>query len=214
MMPDGRGQRRGARLGLAAIPFVSSSVGGSSRSRRRARPTTTRSKAATEAGICTAKPKTAPLDFVVKDMNGADVKLADYKGKVVMLNFWATWCGPCKVEIPMFIDLQQRYGSQGLAFLGISVDDAPEQLQPFAQEYKMNYPVLIGDRTRRRAERVRADVRHSRHTVDRRATARSARATSASARRNVRAGYQGLAVAGAQGRSEPRASVRIAWRVS
>ena len=102
-------------------------------------------KAATEAGICTAKPKTAPLDFVVKDMNGADVKLADYKGKVVMLNFWATWCGPCKVEIPMFTELQTKYKDQGLAFLGISVDDAPEQLRPFAQEYRMNYPVLVGD---------------------------------------------------------------------
>lgn len=134
-------------LGLAAIPFVSNSVRGDA-----ATTTTTASagesdkvKAATEAGICTAKPKTAPLDFVVKDMNGGDVKLADYKGKVVMLNFWATWCGPCKVEIPMFTELQTKYKDQGLAFLGISVDDAPEQLRPFAQEYRMNYPVLIGD---------------------------------------------------------------------
>jgi thiol-disulfide isomerase/thioredoxin len=131
-------------LGLAAIPFVSSGVGGSSAATSRAADDN-KVKAATEAGICTAKPKTAPLDFVVKDMNGADVKLADYKGKVVMLNFWATWCGPCKVEIPMFTELQTKYKDQGLAFLGISVDDAPEALRPFAQEYRMNYPVLVGD---------------------------------------------------------------------
>jgi thiol-disulfide isomerase/thioredoxin len=130
-------------LGLAAIPFISNGVGGSEATARVA--DDNKVKAATEAGICTAKPKTAPLDFVVKDMNGGDVKLADYKGKVVMLNFWATWCGPCKVEIPMFTELQTKYKDQGLAFLGISVDDAPEALRPFAQEYRMNYPVLIGD---------------------------------------------------------------------
>jgi thiol-disulfide isomerase/thioredoxin len=132
-------------LGLAAIPFVSNSVRGSAAPTAASVADGDKLKAATEAGICTAKPKTAPLDFVVKDMNGADVKLADYKGKVVMLNFWATWCGPCKVEIPMFTELQTKYKDQGLAFLGISVDDAPEQLRPFAQEYRMNYPVLIGD---------------------------------------------------------------------
>lgn len=130
-------------LGLAAIPFISNGVGGTEVTARAGEDN--KVKAATEAGICTAKPKTAPLDFVVKDMNGADVKLADYKGKVVMLNFWATWCGPCKVEIPMFTELQTKYKDQGLAFLGISVDDPPEALKPFAQEYRMNYPVLIGD---------------------------------------------------------------------
>lgn len=131
-------------LGLAAIPFISNNTG-SSAAATVATGESDKVKAATEAGICTAKPKTAPLDFVVKDMNGAEVKLADYKGKVVMLNFWATWCGPCKVEIPMFTELQTKYKDQGLAFLGISVDDAPEQLRPFAQEYRMNYPVLVGD---------------------------------------------------------------------
>ncbi len=130
-------------LGLAAIPFISSGVRGTAAESRAA--DDNKVKAATEAGICTAKPKTAPLDFVVKDMNGGDVKLADYKGKVVMLNFWATWCGPCKVEIPMFTELQTKYKDQGLAFLGISVDDSPEQLRPFAQDYRMNYPVLVGD---------------------------------------------------------------------
>jgi thiol-disulfide isomerase/thioredoxin len=131
-------------LGLAAIPFISNNVGSSAAATAPVAESD-KVKAATEAGICTAKPKTAPLDFVVKDMNGAEVKLADYKGKVVMLNFWATWCGPCKVEIPMFTELQTKYRDQGLAFLGISVDDAPEALRPFASEYRMNYPVLVGD---------------------------------------------------------------------
>lgn len=135
-------------LGLAAIPLVTRSGVGTETSVHADAPATPdgeKLKAATEAGVCTAKPKAAPLDFTVKDMHGKDVRLADYKGKVVMLNFWATWCGPCKVEIPMFTDLQQKYQSQGLAFLGISVDDAPEQLREFAQEYKMNYPVLVGN---------------------------------------------------------------------
>ena len=129
-------------LGLAAIPFMSNSVGGT------AAPTTAAAagesdkvKAATEAGVCTAKPKTAPLDFVVKDMNGADVKLADYKGKVVMLNFWATWCGPCRAEIPALVELQDKYADQ-LVVLGLSVDDTAEKLRPYAEEFKMNYPVV------------------------------------------------------------------------
>jgi thiol-disulfide isomerase/thioredoxin len=134
-------------LGFAALPLMLDDTGGASRARAAQAGATDQDKvkAATDAGICTAKPKTARLDFVVKDMNGADVKLADYKGKVVMLNFWATWCGPCKVEIPMFTDLQQRYRNQGVVFLGISVDDPPDALRVFAQDYKMNYPVLVGD---------------------------------------------------------------------
>jgi len=127
-------------LGLAAIPFVTSGNGGELAN---ATPDE-KLKAAVEAGVCAAKPKRAQFDFSLKDMNGQEVKLADYKGKVVMLNFWATWCGPCKIEIPMFVELQQRYRDQGLAFLGISVDDPPEALRAFSQEYKINYPVLVG----------------------------------------------------------------------
>ena len=68
--------------------------------------------------------------------------MADYKGKVVLLNFWATWCGPCKVEIPEFVELYDQYKDKGLVIVGVSVDDSPEQLQAFMKEYKMNYPVL------------------------------------------------------------------------
>lgn len=86
----------------------------------------------------------ANLDFVLKDMHGKDVRLADFKGRPIILNFWATWCGPCKVEIPAFVELVDKYQSQQLTVLGVSVDDSPEDLQKFAQEYKMNYPVLVG----------------------------------------------------------------------
>ena len=85
---------------------------------------------------------TAKFDFILKNEHNVPVKMADYKGKVVLLNFWATWCGPCKVEIPAFVDLYAQYKDQGLVIVGVSVDDSPEQLQAFMKEYKMNYPVL------------------------------------------------------------------------
>ena len=86
----------------------------------------------------------ADLDFVVKDMDGKDVRLADFKGKPLILNFWATWCGPCKVEIPALIELADKYRDRGLVILGVSVEDAPEDLRPFARENKINYPILVG----------------------------------------------------------------------
>ena len=85
----------------------------------------------------------APLNFTVKDMNGVDVNLASFKGKVILLNFWATWCGPCKLEIPDLVELQNTYRDD-LVVLGFSVDDTAEQIKPYAAEYKMNYPVLVG----------------------------------------------------------------------
>ena len=84
----------------------------------------------------------ATYDFVLKNELNQPVKLADFKGKVVIVNFWATWCGPCKVEIPDFVKLYAEYKDKGLVIVGISVDDSPEQLQAFMKEYKMNYPVL------------------------------------------------------------------------
>jgi thiol-disulfide isomerase/thioredoxin len=100
--------------------------------------------AATGSPKCDPKAKAANLDFVLQDMNGRDLNLSTLKGKVVLLNFWATWCGPCKVEIPMFVELQEKYRDQGVTFVGLSVDDPPEKLRPFANQYKINYPVLIG----------------------------------------------------------------------
>jgi cytochrome c biogenesis protein CcmG/thiol:disulfide interchange protein DsbE len=86
----------------------------------------------------------ARLDFTLNDMDGKPVRLADYKGRPLVLNFWATYCGPCKTEIPIFVDLVEKYRAQKLAILGISIDDSPAELRPFAAQYKMNYPVLVG----------------------------------------------------------------------
>ena len=94
--------------------------------------------------VCDAGAKPANLNFTLKDVNGADVSLASFKGKVIILDFWAMWCGPCKVEIPGFVELHEKYKDRGLAVVGIQVQDQPDGLKPFVQEFKMTYPVLIG----------------------------------------------------------------------
>jgi peroxiredoxin len=93
---------------------------------------------------CSPDAPQANLNFTLPDMNGRDVKLADLKGKVVLLNFWATWCGPCRLEIPWFVELQEKYKAQGLSVVGVSVDDPPEALPPFARQFKINYPLVVG----------------------------------------------------------------------
>jgi peroxiredoxin len=92
----------------------------------------------------TASGNLAP-DFTVTDIDGKKLKLSDYRGKVVLLDFWATWCAPCRAEIPHFVEMQQKYGSQGLQVLGISMDDDAKPVREFAREYKMNYPIAVGD---------------------------------------------------------------------
>jgi cytochrome c biogenesis protein CcmG/thiol:disulfide interchange protein DsbE len=99
---------------------------------------------AVSAGPSCAAKGAANLNFTLKDVNGADVKLADYKGKVVLLNFWATWCGPCKLEIPEFVEAYERYRDKGFVILGVLSEDnpSPEELKAFMTDYKMNYPVF------------------------------------------------------------------------
>jgi thiol-disulfide isomerase/thioredoxin len=94
--------------------------------------------------VCSPAARPANLELTLKDLRNADVLLSSFKGKVLLVNFWATWCGPCKIEIPWFVDLQTRYGDQGLQVLGISIDDPLALLEPYAAEHKMNYPVLQG----------------------------------------------------------------------
>jgi cytochrome c biogenesis protein CcmG/thiol:disulfide interchange protein DsbE len=92
-----------------------------------------------------AQRKLAP-DFSLKDSDGKTVKLSDYKGKVVLLNFWATWCGPCKIEIPWFIEFEQKYKDKGFAVVGISMDeDGWKAVKPYMAEKHINYRMAIGD---------------------------------------------------------------------
>lgn len=86
----------------------------------------------------------ARLEDTLKDMDGNDVRLSDFRGRPMIINFWATWCAPCRHEIPAFVDLVEKYRDQQFIVLGISVDDKAEDLRTFAAEFKMNYPVLVG----------------------------------------------------------------------
>jgi peroxiredoxin len=88
--------------------------------------------------------KPAP-DFTLQSTDGKTLHLSDFRGKAVVVNFWATWCQPCKIEIPWFVELQKQYGPQGLQILGISADEdtSAEDLDKFAKDIGINYPVLL-----------------------------------------------------------------------
>lgn len=102
--------------------------------------------AACAAAVKPAKDRKRAPDFSLKDTNGQTVKLSDYKGKVVLLNFWATWCGPCKIEIPWFMEFEQHYKDQGFAVLGVSMDEEGwEVIRPYIERVKVNYRILLGD---------------------------------------------------------------------
>ena len=93
-------------------------------------------------------------DVAVKDLNDKEITLADYKGKVVLVNFWATWCGPCRLEIPSLIEMQDKYGPRGFTVLGVAMDEegksivapfvAKERYDVNGQKLAMNYPIVIG----------------------------------------------------------------------
>jgi len=84
-------------------------------------------------------------DFVLQTLDGKNLKLSDLRGKAVLLNFWATYCGPCKIEMPWFVELQKEYGPQGFQIVGVANDDAStEDIAKFAREMGVNYPILIG----------------------------------------------------------------------
>jgi cytochrome c biogenesis protein CcmG, thiol:disulfide interchange protein DsbE len=83
--------------------------------------------------------------FARTDLNGSRISLRQYRGKVVLLNFWATWCPPCRVEMPRFMRWQTQYGPQGLQVLAISMDDDASPVRDFLHRLRPNYPVLMGD---------------------------------------------------------------------
>jgi peroxiredoxin len=108
--------------------------------------------------LCLALPARAPADltgvnsrkiapdFTLSDSKGASVKLSDYKGQVVLLDFWATWCGGCKVEIPWYMEFQNKYKASGLSVIGVSMDDDGwKSVKPFLEKQPVNYPVVIGN---------------------------------------------------------------------
>lgn len=88
--------------------------------------------------------KPAPT-FSLIDLNGQSLRLEAFRGKVVLLNFWATWCAPCQVEMPTFVDWQRQYGAQGLQVIGVSMDDDPVPARHLATRLELNYPVALGD---------------------------------------------------------------------
>ena len=91
--------------------------------------------------------KAAP-DFALKDADGKAVRLSDYKGKVVLLNFWATWCGPCKLEMPWFVEFERKYRNQGFAVIGVSMDEEGwAVIKPFISDMAVNYRIVQGDDT-------------------------------------------------------------------
>lgn len=97
----------------------------------------------TVANSFTGKPAPA---WELKGVDGETVKSTDFKGKVVVLDFWATWCGPCKMEIPGFVELQEKYGKDGLVIVGVSLDEGgPSVVKPFMKRNKINYPIVMHD---------------------------------------------------------------------
>jgi peroxiredoxin len=101
---------------------------------------------APQPGQPAPQPRQPAPDFTLTDSTGASVKLSTYRGKVVLLDFWATWCGGCKVEIPWYVEFQNKYRNDGLTTIGVSMDDDGwKSVKPFLEEHKLNYPVVIGN---------------------------------------------------------------------
>jgi cytochrome c biogenesis protein CcmG/thiol:disulfide interchange protein DsbE len=95
-----------------------------------------------DSGV-TKQHRPAP-DFNLPLIDGGQLRLSSYRGKVVLLDFWATWCVPCREETPHFVDLQQKYGGEGLQIIGVSMDDSTDPVRTFYQQFHINYPVVMG----------------------------------------------------------------------
>lgn len=120
--------------GAASLVILGSMIGGCSAPKT------------VKAAVKAEKDRKPAPEFSLKDSNGREVKLSEYKGKVVLLNFWATWCGPCKIEIPWFVDFEQKFKDRGFAVLGVSMDeDGWESVKPYIEDRKINYRMVIGN---------------------------------------------------------------------
>lgn len=82
-------------------------------------------------------------DFSLFDVDGQQRSISEWQGKTLVINFWATWCGPCREEIPAFVELQQQYQNDGVQFIGIALQEA-EEIRDFLKEFSVNYPSLVG----------------------------------------------------------------------
>jgi len=130
--PGARGNRNPLALVVVAVIAAAMLYFGMHMSRR----------SAENAGIMKSNP--AP-DFTLESLDGKNLRLSDLRGKAVLLNFWATWCGPCKIETPWLVELQNEYGAQGLQVVGVAMDDSgKEDIAKFAKDMGVNYPVLLG----------------------------------------------------------------------
>lgn len=91
--------------------------------------------------------QTVAPQFTLKDLNGRTVRLSDYRGKVVLINFWATWCPPCRAEMPDLVRLQREHGKEGLQIIGVTYPpEKKERVRRFARSLKVNYPIILGTR--------------------------------------------------------------------
>jgi len=130
-----------AALVLASLALVPPAKGQASSS-------APRSVSKKQPELTTGPARTSPApDFALESLNGETVHLSDFRGKVVLLSFWATWCAPCKILTPWFVDLQNQYGPQGLQTLGVTLDEDATKVEigEFADKMRMTYPVLIGN---------------------------------------------------------------------
>jgi thiol-disulfide isomerase/thioredoxin len=141
----------GVALGILAARETRSLSGTASKLTGKIRTARTSSAGNTSAGDVkvvrfVSNPQPVPA-FLVRDLDGNVISTADWNGKVILLNFWATWCPPCRVEIPVLIQLQKKYKGDGLLILGISLDDAPaDEVKEFAKATGMNYPIIMRSR--------------------------------------------------------------------
>ena len=131
---------RGVNGGIAAADGVGAGV--SSAARRRAR----------DPQLMPAARRAPAPDFTLPDMTGDDARLANYEGQVLLLNFWATWCLPCRAEMPWFVTFQALFADRGFAILGVSVDEPGwEVVRPFLDQRPVNYRIALADTTDRLA---------------------------------------------------------------